>query len=107
MVFLLNLCNNDSLRHLWRLVLETRMHRFPENLFLLILEQNQFSNKTIETLGPNPPFFYLRNFLIFTQILQKQPSDLRHLRWLVSETRMHGLPENMFLPILDQDQFIN
>ena len=74
MVFLLELCNKEPLTHLCGQVLVTRMHRLPGNMFLLILEQDQINNQTKKTLGPTLPFLYLKDFVTFTQILQKQPT---------------------------------
>ena len=47
------------------------MHRIPQNLFLLSLKQDNFSNSTIIVLGPSPPFIYLKKCDIFSQIQQK------------------------------------
>ena len=47
------------------------MHRFPENVFLLSLRQDHFTNSARTFLGPTAPFLYFKNSDIFTQIQQK------------------------------------
>ena len=72
-IFSLKFSKNDRIRHLRWLVSETRVHQLLENIFLLSLRQDHFSNSTINVLGSTPPFFYFKNSDIFTQIKQKQP----------------------------------
>ena len=50
-----------------------RMHRLPENMFILNLGQDRFINQTIKFLGPTGPFLIFKNRNIFTQIEQKGP----------------------------------
>ena len=45
------------------------------NMFLMSPIQNLFSNWTINVLGTTPPFLYLKNCGIFTQILQNRQSQ--------------------------------
>ena len=104
-IFSVKFSKNNPLRDLWRLVSETRMHWLPENMFVLSLKQNHFSNGTIKILGPTPQFFYL-NKVIFSVKLRKNDL-LRDLWWFVTETGMHRLSKNMFLLSLRQDHFIN
>ena len=75
MVFSHKFNKSDHLRDLWRLVSETCMHWIPQNLFLLSLKQDNFSNSTIIVLGPSPPFIYLKKCDIFAQIQQKWHSQ--------------------------------
>ena len=56
-------------------------------------------------LFPTPPLINFKNSDILTQFIKNDP--IRHLWWLFSETRMHRLPENMFLVIPGQDHFSN
>ena len=44
------------------------------NMILLSLRGDLFSNQAIKSLGPTTPFFHLKKYGIFTQILQKRPS---------------------------------
>ena len=75
MVFSHKFNKSDHLRDLWCLVSETCMHQIPQNLFLLSLKQDNFSNSTIIVLGPSPPFIYLKKCDIFSQIQQKWHSQ--------------------------------
>ena len=77
------------------------MLRLPQNMFLLNSKQDHFSNKKL--LVSTPQFIEFTNCDIFTQINKGNP--IRHLWWLFSETRMHCLPENIFLLTLRQDHF--
>ena len=43
------------------------------NMLLLGLRADLFSNQAIKPLGPTTLFSYLKNYGIFTQILQKRP----------------------------------
>ena len=92
-------------RHLWWLVSEKRTHQLPENIFPLSLMQDHFSNKTIKFLGPTP-HFYISKTVIFSLKFSKN-DRIRHIWWLVSKTRMHQLPENMFLLRLRRNHFSN
>ena len=44
LVFSLNFSKNHFVRHLWWLISKTGMHPLPENMFLLSLRQDPFSN---------------------------------------------------------------
>ena len=79
------------------------MHRLPENMFLLTLRQDHFNNE--RNLLPTRPFIDFENSYIFTQFNKNDP--IRHFWRLLSETRMHLLPENMFLLSPQQDHFSN
>ena len=81
------------------------MNRFPENMFLLSLRQDHVSNQTVKSLDPTPLFSFSKNCGIFTQIQQNNP--LKQPRWLVSDTCMHGLPENIFVLSLRQGHLSN
>ena len=74
-------------------------------MFVVRLKQDHFSDSTIKLLGPTPPFLYLKK-VIFSDIMSKN-DPLRHLQWLLSERRMHRLPENMSKLSLKQDHFSN
>ena len=65
LVFSLTLCKNDPLRHLWRLVSETRMHQPPENMFLLSPRQDLFSTETVKFVGSTLRFLYLKKLWYF------------------------------------------
>ena len=73
--FLLKFCNYDPLRQLRWSVLETRIPRFQEILFLGSPKQDLYSNSTVKHLVCNPRFLYLRNYGISPLILQKRPSQ--------------------------------
>ena len=81
------------------------MYQLPENMFVLSLRQDHFSNQIIKFVGATPPFLYLIKSDIFSQFSKNDP--LRHLRWLLLETRMHRLPERKVLPSLTKDHFSN
>ena len=66
------------------------------NIFLLILRQDHFSNSR----------FHNSKTVIFSLKFSKN-DPIRHLWWLVSETRMYRLPENKFILSLRQDRFSN
>ena len=59
-----------------------------------MLRQDYFSNF----------LFWISKTVIFSLKFSKN-DPIRHLWWLVSETPMHRLPENMFLLSLRQDHF--
>ena len=67
-----------------------------ENIFLLILRQDHFSNSRFSISKP----------VIFSLKLRKN-NPIRHLWWLVLETQKHRLSENMFLLSLREDHFSN
>ena len=51
------------------------MHQLPENMLLMSLSQDHFSNSTVKPLCPNLPFLFLIKCSILTQICQKQLSQ--------------------------------
>ena len=93
MIFSLEFSKNDLIKHLWWLVSKTRMLWLIGHILLLNLRLNHFNSSTKKFLDPTPPFLDLKNSDVFTQIQQNDP--IRHLWWLVSETRMHRLPEDI------------
>ena len=163
-MFSLKYSKNDPIKHLWWLVSKTPMDQTSENIFLLSLRQDHFSNLSRKLLGSTLLFFYLKNSDIFTHIEQKGPcqtpvmagfrhthaptsrkylstelktrwfqfvnqnifiahspvfifkrlifslklskdNPVRKLWWLVSEIRIHRLPEYIFPLSLRQDRF--
>ena len=94
---------NDLMKLLWCLFSETRMHRHPENMFLLALRQDHFVK--IFFLISTCPFMDLKTSDIFTQF--NKSNTFRDMWWLFSETRIHGFPERMFLLTLRQNHFGN
>ena len=54
---------NDRLRNLCWLVSETRMHQLPENLFLLSLRQDNFSNYVKKFFESNSRFYLSKIYL--------------------------------------------
>ena len=105
MIFPVKLTKNNPLWHLWWLFSQTRMHRIPKEMFLQSLRKDHFSNSTKKYLSPTPPFLCLKNVIFLVNLSKNDP--LRHLRWLFSQTHIHRLPTNMFLPSLRKDHFSN
>ena len=74
MIFSVKFRKNDPVKDMWLLAPETCMHCIAEDMFVLCLRQDYFSNQTGKSLGPTPPFLYLKTD-IFTQIWSKRPSQ--------------------------------
>ena len=106
MIFSVKFSKNDPLRQLRWFLSETCMHRLRKKYVSTDAKATScqyFNNKICMS---HSSVFIFKQKTIFSIKFSKR--DLhRYLWWLVSETRMQRVPENMFLLSLPQGRFSN